>query len=776
MSFSIVGKSLPRVDGLEKVTGTALYVGDMKAPRMLVGKVLRSPLANAKVVKIDTSKAQRLPGVKCVLTHADAPKILWNSAGFPPSPGAILVEDQYILTDRPRFVGDAIAAVAAVDEDTAIAALELIDVEYETLPAIFDVFEAMKADAPLIHGAEKNLAGMIPVLIGDVDQGFQQADYIFEDRYVTQKVNQSTLEPCGVSLASFDQNGRLTLWTSTQMPHLVRGIVAKAMGLQVGQVRLIKPPVGGGFGSRLGAVNEPICALLAQKSRRPVKLQYTREEAFQATESRHPITFDLKTGVKKDGTFTARQMTAYINAGAYATHTPSFAGPVAGWFLAMYKCANIKYEGFSVYTNTAPTGAFRGYGNPQVVFAVESQIDEIARTIGRDPRDLTLQNHPCKGDIWMWSTWEIESCGLEEAVSKGAESIGWNEKRGKNQGSTPTKKRGVGMGYMMHVSGARPMLHETSSAYIKLNEDGSANLIYSSSDCGQGASTALTQIAAEELGIPYELMYITKEADTDVAPFDIGSHASRQIYSGGNVVRLAAAQAKAKLLEQAAIMLEVSAEELAVQNGIIYVAAHREEHHNFGVGLAHNNPEKSLTVAKVVHTALFGPHGHEIMGMASTEPPGNPPVYAAQFAEVEVDTQTGEVTVIKVVAAHDVGTAINPASVEGQIEGALQQGLGYALSEEVQLDKTTGEILNPNFTDYKMLTSMDMPKIEAIIVQASSTSGPFGAKSIGESGLVPTAAAIANAIYDAVGIRLKELPITPEKVLALLREQQLLKG
>ncbi len=757
MSFTIVGKSLPRVDGLEKVTGTAVYTGDMKLPGMLVGKVLRSPYAHAKIVKIDTSKAKSLPGVKSVLTYADTPKILWNSAGFPPSQGAILVEDQYILTDKPRFAGDAVAAVAAVDEDTAMTALELIEVEYEVLPAVFDAREAMKAGAPLLHSAGQNLAGFIPIDIGDIEQGFRDADYIFEDRYVTHKVNQASLEPCGVSIASFDVNGRLTLWTSTQMPHLVRAIVAKSLGMAVGKVRLIKPHVGGGFGSRLGAVNEPISALLARKSGRPVKLQYTREEAFQATESRHPITFELKTGVKKDGTFTARQMKAYINAGAYATHTPSFAGPVAGWFLAMYKCPNIKYEGYSVYTNTAPTGAFRGYGNPQVVFAVESQLDEIARTIGMDPRELTLKNHPCKGEVWVWSNWEIENCGLEEAVSKGADSIGWEEKRGKAQGSSPNKKRGVGMGYMMHVSGARPMLHETASAIIKFNQDGSANLIYSSSDCGQGSSTVLSQIAAEELGIPFENVIITKEADTDVAPFDIGSHASRQIYSGGNAVRLAARQAKAKLLEQAAQMLEVGVDQLEVRDGTVLVK---------------ENPGKNLPVAEVVYQALYGKHGHEIMGMSSTEPPGNPPVYAAQFAEVEVDTQTGEVTVIKLVAAHDTGTAINPASVEGQIQGALQQGMGYALTEEVMLDQATGRILNPDFTDYKLLTTMDMPEIEAIIVQAASTSGPFGAKSIGESGLVPTAAAIANAIYDAVGVRVKELPITTEKVLALLREKE----
>lgn len=765
MAYTIVGQRVPRVDAREKVSGRAVYTGDMTLPHMLVGKVLRSPYAHARVVRIDTAKARSLPGVKAVITFEDVPKILWNSAGFPPSPGAILMEDQYILTDKARYVGDGIAAVAAVDEKTAEQALGMIEVEYEVLPALMNVEAAMADEAPRIHDVPNNIMAHMPIVIGDVDQGFAEADMVFEDTYYVPKVYQVSMEPCGVAMAAPDMDGRITIWTSTQMPHLVRGITAHALGLSTSQVRIIKPPVGGAFGSRLGVVNEPIAALLALKSGKPVMLKYSREESFLATESRHPLTMILKTGVKKDGTFTARQMTAYLDGGAYATHTPSFAGPVAGWFLAMYKSPNIKIDNYSVYTNSTQCGAFRGYGNPQVVFAVESQVDDIAAALGLDPLTIRLKNHPCAGEVWMWSNWVIESCGLDEDIKRGAEAIGWGEKRKKRFAEagenavtgTGTKKRGVGMAYMMHVSGARPMLHETSAAVVKINEDGKANLIYSNSDCGQGSGTALTQVAAEELGLNYEDVFITKTADTDVAGFDIGSHASRQAYSGGNAVKKAAAAAKEKLLAMAAEILEVPASDLEVAQGMVRVRT---------------APEQVISVAEVSHKAHFGTHGHQIIGAVSEEPPGNPPVYAAQFAEVEVDTETGVIEVLKVVAAHDVGTAINPAVVEGQIEGAIQQGIGYALTEEYRYQPETGQPLNPNFTDYKILTALDMPEVETILVEASAETGPFGAKSVGESGLVATAAAIANAVCDAVGIRIKELPLSPEKVLAALREKE----
>ncbi|AZR73632.1 hypothetical protein BBF96_09675 [Anoxybacter fermentans] len=757
MKYSTIGKREIKVDAKVKVTGEARYVDDLVVKDMLIGKVLRSPYGHARILKIDTSKAEALPGVKVVVTFKDTPKIPFNTAGFPPSEGAILLEDQYILADKARFVGDPIAAVAAVDEDTAREALELIEVEYEPLPVILDGLEAFENKDVLIHDerSKDNICGRIPMVIGDLEKGFAEADYIFEDTYRTQKVYQCSMEPCGAALAEIDVNGRIRIYTSTQMPHLVRSITAKSLGMPIRDIQIIKPYVGGAFGSRLGVVNEPIVALLAKKAGRPVKLVYDRHESF-FTESRHPAIMTLKTGVKKDGTFTARYMKAIVDTGAYATHGPSLTAVLGGWFIGMYKTPAIQFEGYTVYTNTPPCGAFRGYGNPQATFAVESQIDQIARELGLDPIEIRLKNHPCKGETWLWSQMPIESCGLEECMKRAAISIGWEEKRKKKKEETGTKRRGVGFGYMMHVSGARPMLHEISSAVVKINEDGSVNLIYSCSDVGTGSATALTQIAAETLGVRYEDVIITQTADTDTAPFDIGSHASRQIYSGGYAVKKAAEQAKSGVLKIAAEMMNCKPDELDTKDGYVY---HKED------------PKRRLTIAEVSKEAHFGKHGHQIMGMASTEPPGNPPVYAVQFAEVEVDIETGKVDVLKVAAAHDAGTAIHPPSVEGQIEGALQQGIGYALTETM-LYASDGRPLNANFSDYKLLTSMDMPEIDSIIVEASSKTGAYGCKSIGESGLVATAAAIANAIYDAVGVRIKELPITPEKLLAALKEKE----
>ncbi|SJZ30508.1 xanthine dehydrogenase family protein molybdopterin-binding subunit [Selenihalanaerobacter shriftii] len=766
MNYTTIGKNEVKVDAKAKATGEARYVGDMYARGMLIGKVLRSPYAHAKILNIDTSKAERLSGVKAVLTYKDTPKVPFNFAAFPPSEAAILIEDQYIFSDKARFVGDPIAGVAAVDEETAQEALELIEVEYEPLPTILSAEEAFKNKELLIHEhdgpkehIDGNICGKIPAVIGDMEEGFDEADYIFEGTYKTQKAFQASMEPCSAALAEPDINGRIKITTSTQMPHLVRKITARSLDMPIRDVQIVKPYVGGGFGSRLGLVNEPIAGLLAKKTGQPVRVTYDREESFY-TESRHPATMTLKTGIKKDGTFTARYMKALVDTGAYVTHGPSLTAVLGGWFVGMYKSPNIQLDGYTVHTNTPPAGAFRGYGNPQVAFAVESQVDEIAEELGLDPIEIRLKNHPCEGETWLWSKMPIESCGLEECIEKATKRIGWEEKKNKEKKEEGTKRRGVGFGYMMHVSGAKPELHENSSAIIKVNEDGSVNLTYACSDIGTGSATALSQICAETLGVKFEDVVITQDADTDTAPFEIGSHASRQIYSGGYAVEQAAKDAKDGLLEMASKMMDCSPEELETGDGHVYLK---------------EDPERSLSIEEVSFEAHFGEHGHQIMGIASTEPPGNPPVYAVQFTEVEVDVETGKVDVLDFVAAHDTGVAIHPPSVEGQIEGAIQQGMGYALTEDMQYSDD-GHPMNANFSDYKVLTSVDMPDMDPIVVEAASETGAFGAKSVGESGLVATAPAIANAIYDAVGVRIKELPITPEKLLAAIKEKNNTEG
>jgi xanthine dehydrogenase molybdenum-binding subunit len=765
MSLHVIGKSVAKKDAIEKVKGKAVYTGDMKLPGMLVGKVLRSPHAHAEIVKIDTGRAKALPGVKAVLTFEDTPKIKYNMAGFPPSGVFPLPEDQYILSEKARFVGDGIAAVAAVDEDTALEALKLIEVEYRVLPAVFDIESVLNGEGSQIHNespelfdAQRNLVTQFtqPFVVGDVEKGFAEADLVLEETYSTHKVFHCSLEPCSVSIASYDDSGRLTVWSSTQMPYLVRRLLAQSLDMPIGMVRVIKPYVGGAFGSRLGMVNEPLAALLAKITKAPVKVEYDREESFLASEGRHPGLYKIKTGIKKDGTFTARQLIGWYDTGAYATHGPSQAAVQGAWFVGMYKCPNVNYQGTTVYTNTPLSGAYRGYGNPQIVFAVESHNDSLAEKLGIDPLEIRLKNHPCAGEIWPWTGWHIESCGLEEAIERGAKAIGWKEKRGVRQNGKI--KRGVGMGFMMHVSGARPILHENAGAFIKMNEDGSVNVITGSTDVGQGSTTTLAQIVAEELGISYGDVHMSVAGtDTDTAPFDIGSHASRQAYSAGYAVQLAASKIKEQLLDQAAEMLKTAKEELVAEGGRVYIVADREQ---------------SLSYAQIATQAHFGEKGYQFLSAVSTQPPGDPPVYAAQFAEVEVDTETGIVKVVKMAAGHDVGRAINPRVVEGQIEGSLHHGIGYATIECMVLDKEKGRWLNGNFHDYKLMTAVDMPEIDSIVVEAPSKTGAFGVKSVGESGLVPTAAAIANAVYDAIGVRITDLPITPEKVLAALAEKE----
>ncbi|MBI2874192.1 MAG: molybdopterin-dependent oxidoreductase [Firmicutes bacterium] len=786
MALSIVGKRAIRLEAPEKVTGSAAFVADLKLPGLLVGKVLRSPHPHARILNIDTSRARALAGVKTVVTFTDTPGIKYNAAAHP-APGSVLLRDQYLLADTARYVGDPVAAVAAVDEDTAAEALDLIRVDYQPLPFVLEAEAAMAPGAPLLHDSGRNIVGRVEFTLGDVEDGFREADHIFEHRYRTSKVFPCSVEPPGVTMARADWSGRLTVWSSTQMPHQIRRIVAGALGVPQGKVRVIKPYVGGGFGSRLGAVNEPLCALLAMRTQKPVRLAYSIEETFLGTESRHPIDLTLRTGVKADGTLTARRLDAILNAGAYATHSVSFASPVGNWFRGMYKCPNYRYEGIAVYTNTSPSGAFRGYGNPQVNFAVESQMDEIAEHLGLDPLTLREKNHPCMGDIWERTKWPIESCGLEEALSLGAAEIGWREKRGKSRdggkgragggsssgtgdasstgnavrGGDAFRHRGVGMAYMLHCSCGRPALHELSTAMVKMNEDGSANLLYAGADSGQGSLTVMAQIVAETVGIPLEQVQIDPVTDTDLTGFEVGSHASRQIYAGGNAVRRAALAARHEIVALAADIVGAAPGDLEIADGVIRSTS---------------DEQKQVTVAEICREALFGSRRRQIIGMVSEEPEGNPPVYAAQFAEVEVDTRTGAVEVLKLVAAHDVGVAINPANVEGQIEGALQQGLGYALTEEVVHQPATGRPGASNLGEYKVLTAKDMPEIKVIIVEAASRTGPYGAKGVGESGLVPTAAAIGNAIYDAVGVHLDSLPFTPSRVLAALKGEAGAKG
>jgi xanthine dehydrogenase molybdenum-binding subunit len=759
--LSVVGKRLPRPDGADKVTGAVRFVGDIKLPGLLIGRVLRSPHAHARVLKVDTSKAEDLSGVEAVITSKDMPRkpfnaSFWNMAMAAPEQGGE-IQDQFIFDAKVRFVGDAVAAVAAVDEQTAEEALALVKVDYESLPAAFTPEEAMKPEAPRIHDfAQGNLCWPhvpFPFGAGDVEKAFQEADLIVEDTFYCSRQKHAQMEP-DACIASFDTAGRLTVWAPAQLMHLARRKMAYFFDIPEGMIRWITPHTGGGFGGRLVFNAEPICIALAKKAGRPVKLEYDRGEDFVVHDSRTPNKMDFKLGFKKDGSLTALQMKLQADAGAYLGQTGMTTAVCMALGLGHYRCPNTAGEMTIVYTNTPSTGGMRGYGNPEAMWALQQLMDVAAERLGLDPLAIRLKNFKKAGEPSALVL-PIQSLALEECAKAGAERIGWKEKRAlRGEG---VKRRGVGMATMTHASGAAPLLLEHGNAVIKLNEDGSVNLIVSPTEMGQGILGVLAQIAAEQLGIRAEDVQVIF-GDTDVTRFDIGSHASRTTFVTGNAVLGAARQAKGRLLERAAAMLEAAVEDLEVRDRRVYVKG---------------APEKGISVADVAKDAIynFQQQCGQITGECDWESKVVSPPGQACFAEVEVDTQCGEVKVLRVVLVHDIGKAINPMNVEGQIDGGVMQGIGYALCEDFVVDTQTGATVTDSFTSYRLPATLDLPEIEGILVEEPDPVGPYGAKSIGESSSVVVAPAIANAIYDAVGVRIKDLPITAEKVLQGLKEK-----
>jgi len=756
---SIVGKRIPRSDAFEKSTGLARYTIDVKLPGMLVGKVLRSPHAHANILNIDKSKAEKIPGVEAVITAEDVPNRLFNGTftiyKVSPERAKHEVEDRYILSKKARFVGDGIAAVAAIDEETAENALELIDVQYEKLPAVYDCIEAMNTDAPRIHDfAKNNIAKHIsfPFAAGDVEQGFQQADYNIESTFKTskQKHCQLELDSC---VAKFDPQGRLTIWSPCCQIHLFRRRIAWLFGLKEGMVRVISNYVGGSFGGRSNFNAEPICIALAQKSGKPVKLEYTSEEDFIVHMSRQPFVQTGKIGVKKDGTITALQTKLVTNGGAYFETSGATTAVNMVLFMGLYRCPNMAGEGDVVYTNTPVSGGFRGYGNPQGTFVLEQIIDMAAEKIGMDPMAFRLKNHRRTGDPSWWPSIPLGSCALEECIRIGAERIGWEEKRSRKD--TGTKKKGVGMAIMSHPSNVFPLFIEHSNASVNLNEDGSAFVSVGVSEAGQGSLVVLAQIAAEELGIHVEDVHMVT-GDTDITPFDMGTYGSRTTYVLGNAVLSAARKAKIQLLAHAGKKLKVSADELDIKDRQIFVKG---------------QPKKTIPVAEIARDTIYDHQGKgsNIIGTSSFNASNSAPTFQAAFVDLEVDTDTGVVNILKMVMAQDIGKTINPLGAEGQLEGSAAQGIGYALCEDFVVDSNSGRTLSDSLHTYRIPSSLDIPELEIILVEEKDPTGPFGAKGIGEAGSVAIAPAIANAIYNAIGVRVKELPMTPEKIFKAIK-------
>ncbi len=745
--FAAVGQRVPKVDGVDKATGAAQYIVDIKHPRMLYARILRSPHAHARILDIDVSRAQALRGVRAILTHRDVPPVL--HAGQPQPRAGSCARDQYILEDRVRFVGDGVAAVAADHPDILEEALSLIRVEYEPLPAVFDPLAAMQPGAPSLHNTERNL--VIPPFVvqhGDVERGFAEADYIFEDRYETSRPMPAYMEP-DVCVCEFDQSGRLTVWISTQAPFMVRGALSEVLGMPMSQIRVICEHMGGGFGAKQDLYQYPyLCALLAQRTGRPVKLEYTREETFIAGRSRHPVIIELKQGVTKDGRLTARQGRYIANTGAYSSHGPGVTRVGTSALSSLYKCPNVYVEGLCVYTNTPIAGAFRGYGAPQAYFALESQMDQIAAHLGLDPVELRLRNMFQPGDRGPAGT-PFTHVMLPACLQRGAELFGWAEKRCATPQEGPIK-RGVGVACQLHSATSYPAIKEAAGAEVSINEDGTVRLLIGAADLGTGAKTVMAQIAAETLGIGVDRIRVIA-GDTDVTPYDIGAYASRTTFIAGGAVQRAAEDARRQLLDLAAGELHLAPDDLRIVNGII---------------VSRTDPDRRISIKDLV-ASPGGRAARTIVGRG-TFAPRNDYSFAAQFAEVEVDTETGQVSVLRMVAVHDVGRVINPTAAEGQVEGALQQGIGYALLEDLLVDGTSGRVRNANFVDYKTLTALDMPEIRVELLESEDDLGPFGAKGLAEDGICPTAPAIANAIYHATGVRLRQLPITAERLLEVL--------
>ncbi|NOY98146.1 MAG: molybdopterin-dependent oxidoreductase [Chloroflexi bacterium] len=788
-SHTTVGKSETKVDAVKLAQGKPAFTADIMRG-MLHAKVLHSPVAHARIKKIDASKAKALPGVAAVLTWEDLPRVAYSTAGqSDPIPGPL---DTFSLDNKVRFVGDRVAFVAAETPEIAEQALGLIEVEYEELPAFFDPAEAMKADAPILHDEpeyvnfadsdpSRNLAAEIRIDIGDVEKGFAEADEIFEGVYVVPKVQQAHIEP-HVVVTWWDEDDRLVIRTSTQVPFHVRRMLAPVLGLPVKRIHVVKPRIGGGFGGKQEVLIEDVAAHLTIATGRPVICEYTREEEFTASRSRHPMKIWMKTGVKKDGTLTANEMKVLSDTGAYGCHALTVTGNTGHKSMALYvgdgeyrKSPNIRFYADIVYTNTPPSGAYRGYGVPQGYWPVERHMEKIARAMGFDPLEFRLKNALRPGEFHPFSTaWNegreprpetIVTVGLEECVRAGKEAIGWDEKYGNEAWHAgrstadggpspvhrPSSRKGIGVAMVMQGT-AIPYL-DMGGASIKMNDDGSFNLLVGATDLGTGSDTVLAQMAAEVLGVPVADI-IVHSSDTDFTPFDKGAYASSTTYVSGAAVVKAAEKVAERIRVRAARLLggDTAPEDIELRD--------RQAAAPDG---------RAISLEKIALNALHQEDQEQIMAVASYVSPVSPPPFAAQFAVVTVDTETGAVTVDKLVMAVDSGIIVNPLTASGQIEGGMTQALGYAVCEEMRYDER-GRAIERDFNNYHIFRADEMPELETIFVETLEPSHPFGVKAVAEIPMDGVAPAVGNAVRDAVGVDIDDNPITPEKVWRALKK------
>jgi len=757
--FSVVGHSEQRVDGKALITGKPVFAGDLDLPGMLHIAVLGSRHAHARIRSIDTRKAEALEGVAHVLTHANTPVVRYTTAGQghpEPSP-----YDTRMFDEKVRFIGDRVAAVAAASREVADKALGLIEVDYEPLEPVLSIDAAMAPDAPVIHDepdasgiwdAEHNIAGAVEASIGDVDKAIADAFASVEFTGETQYAQHVPLEP-HISVAYLDDNGRLVLYTSTQVPFHVRRIIARVLGVPASRIRVIKPRIGGGFGVKQEILIEDLVGLVTLRTGMPSRLEYTRAEEFYASRTRHPMRVSVRLAADEAGHLQAIDMKALENTGAYGAHNLTVVSNTGSKTLPMYnKAPNVRFSARGIYTNLPVGGAYRGYGATQGIFPLETAIDMLAEKLGMDALELRRINHIRSGETSpifeelgegrKGVPQTVGSCGLDQCIEIGAERIGWTEKRGARRREGPWI-HGVGMSIHMQGSGIPAV--DMAAATIKMNDDGSFNLLIGATDLGTGSDTILAQMAAEVLGVPLSKILVLS-SDTDVTPFDVGAYASSTTYVSGSAVVRAAERVRSQILQVASAMLKVDADDLHLADGTVI-----------------EKDGRSVTLSNVALRSLYGVDQFQIGATASFVADVSPPPFLASFAEVAIDVETGKLRIVNYVAAADCGTPINPRLAEGQVEGALANGIGYALMEEMRFDRY-GRMRNPDLGRYKIPATTDMPPMEVILVETYEDTGPMGAKSIAEIGINAPIPTLANAIYDAVGVRLTHPPFTSEKI------------
>lgn len=747
-----VGQASTRVDAVAKVTGRARYTDDFTRPDMLVAKYFRSTIAHGQVTSIDTSRAKALPGVEGVFTFEDVPNIKYATAGHPYTLNRSKadVADKLILDRDVRYLGDEIAVVVAEDNLTADRALRLIDVTYEAYTPMVSYDQVLADDARRIHEERSNVMGEHSFEVGgDLNAGFAEADLVHEDEYETRMLQHVHIEN-HTAYAYMDDLRHIVVVSSTQIPHIARRVVGEALGIPWGQVRVIKPYIGGGFGNKQDVVLEPMVAFLTSRlDGRPVRITMTREECMLCTRTRHPIRAAVKIGTKKDGTMVARSIDAVFNTGAYASHGHSIAAASGSKNAFLYPRAPVSYHARTVYTNLPAAGAMRAYGSPQIIFVLESAVEDTARKLGMDPVEFRIRNVAHQNDLNPLNKQPILSCGLTECLEKGRDLIDWNRKKADRTGQSGNIRKGLGVACFSYGTGTYPINVEIAGARIILNQDGSVHVQTGATEIGQGSDTVVAQMVAQTVGLPLENVHIVSTQDTDISPFDPGAYASRQAYIVGNAVFEAASELREKILAHATKMTTIPTGNLAIDGPDI-------------VRLDVPGQKVMSLIDLALDTYYHTDRGGQLTAEASHKTLANPATFGCTFADITVDIGLCRITIDEIYNIHDSGIILNPATARGQVEGGMAMGIGAALSEQFLIDPETGKVHNNNMLDYKVPTMIDLPDLGAAFVEKPEPTASYGNKSLGEPPIITPPPAIRNALLDATGVAINQIPLSPQ--------------